>query len=67
LHSYFQGFPWAEQDISDDFCTGGGDGKTYSLVLSGILCAHRALVDILEDFIETELSEALHRVSDQCW
>jgi len=28
LHSYFQGFPWAEQAISDDFCTGGGEGKT---------------------------------------
>ena len=60
------GFPWAEETISDKLSTGRGDGETESLVLLGVLTSG-GLVDILEDLVETELSETLSGVSNEGW
>ena len=60
------GFPWAEEDVSDDLSAGRGDEETDSLVLCGLL-SKNALIDILEHFIESKLSEALGTVADERW
>jgi len=57
-------FHGAEGDISDDLSGGGGDGETDGLVLGGLV-SEGILVDILEDFVETELSESLGTVADE--
>ena len=58
------GFPWAEEDVSDDLGASGRDQETDSLVLRGFL-SKSALVHILEHFIESELSEALETVANE--
>ena len=58
------GFPWAEENISNNFSTSGGEGETECLVFGGILTSN-SLVDILEDFVETELSESLETISNE--
>ena len=60
------GFPWAEENISDDLGAGRGDEETNSLVLGGLL-SKSCLVDILEHLVESELSEALKTVADKGW
>ena len=58
------GFPWAEENISDDLSASGGDEETDSLVLCSLL-SKNTLVDILEHFVESELSEALETVANE--
>jgi hypothetical protein len=60
------GFHWAEKAISNDLSAGGGDGETKSSVLWLILTSGGS-VNILEDFVETELSETLSGVSEEGW
>ena len=60
------GFPWAEKDISDDLGAGGGNSETNSSVL-WLVITSSVSVDILEDFIESELSESLKTVSYEGW
>ena len=54
----------SKEGVGDDLSAGGGGEETDGLVLSS-LGAESLLVDILEDFVETELSEALGRVADE--
>ena len=58
-------FEGGKRDVSDEFSAGRGDGKTNSLVLDGVLFASCCLEDILEDFVEAELSEALSGVAQE--
>ena len=58
------GFPWAEEDVSNDLGASGGYQETDSLVLSGLV-SKSALIDILEHFVESELSEALETVANE--
>ena len=60
------GFPWAEKDISDDLGAGRGNSETNSSVLWLVITSSGS-VDILEDFIESELSETLGGVSNESW
>lgn len=57
-------FHGSEEAVGDDLSAGGGGEEAEGLVLLSIL-SESALVDILEDFIETELSETLSGVADQ--
>ena len=58
------GFPWAEENISDDLSAGRGDEETDSLVLGGLL-SKSCLVDILEHLVESELSESRGGVANE--
>ena len=58
------GFPWAEEHVCDDLSAGRGDEEADSLVLSGLF-SENALIDILEHFVESKLSEALETVADE--
>ena len=58
-------FEGGKRDVSDELSTGRRDGKTNSLVLDGVLFTSCCLEDILEDFVEAELAEALGSISDQ--
>merc|ERR1712156_1267788 len=64
LHAHLQGLHGAEEDVGNDLSAGGGDKETDSLVLIG-LGTEGSPVDILEHFVEAELSEALHAVADE--
>ena len=55
-------FEWSEHAISNDFSASSGGEETDSLVLS-CLGAKGSLVNVLEHLVETELSEALARVT----
>lgn len=57
-------FPGSEETIGDDLSAGGGGEETEGLILLSVL-SESTLVDILEDLIETKLSEALSGVPDQ--
>jgi|TARA_B110000503_G_C6881082_1_gene302708 hypothetical protein len=60
------GFEWAKEAISDDLSTCGGDSESNSLVLGNVVTGGRS-VDILEDLIESELTETLSGVSEEGW
>lgn len=60
------GFHWAEETIGNDLSTGGGDSETNSLVLGDVVTGGPS-VDILEDLIESELSETLSGVTEEGW
>ena len=60
------GFPRAEQDIGNELSAGRGEGKTDGSVLWLVITSGGS-VDILEDFVETELSETLSGVSNKSW
>jgi|DEB0MinimDraft_12_1074336.scaffolds.fasta_scaffold103876_1 hypothetical protein len=60
-------FPWAQEAIGDDLSRSGGNGESDGLVLGSVVGANGTSVDILEDFIESELSESLGRVSNESW
>ena len=60
-------FEGGKRDVSDELSAGRGDGKTNSLVLDGVLFASCCLEDILEDFVETELAEALSTITNKGW
>jgi len=64
LHAHFECFPWAEHDIGDDLSTSGGDEEADGLVLVRLF-TERTLVDILENFVETKLGEALQTVANE--
>ena len=64
LHFQFDGFPWAEQNISDDFSRTWGDWPSDFFVLLSVLLSDNVLVNILEDFVESELTESLSGVAD---
>jgi len=57
-------FPRAQEAVSDHLGGGGRQGESEGLVLGGVVTSN-ASVDILEDLIESELSESLSRVSDE--
>lgn len=61
------GLKWAEESISDNLSTSGGNRPTDSSVLDGVLISNDLLVDILEDFVESEFSQSLEGVSNQSW
>mmetsp|Transcript_13057 Transcript_13057/g.22034 ORF Transcript_13057/g.22034 Transcript_13057/m.22034 type:complete len:302 (+) Transcript_13057:28-933(+) len=65
LHPDLEGLEGAEEAVSNDFGAGGGEGESDSLVLLGVLLAGDASVDILEDLVESELSESLGGVSNE--
>jgi len=56
----------AEEDISDNFSTGGRNSPSNSLILDSVLLSNGSGEDVLEDLIESELSESLSRVTDEC-
>lgn len=58
-------FEGGKRDVGDELSAGRGDGKTNSLVFDGVLFASSCLEDILEDFVEAELAEALGSIPDQ--
>ena len=60
------GFHWAKETIGNDLSTGGGKSETDSLVLGNIVTGGPS-VNILEDLIETELSESLSGISNKSW
>ena len=60
------GFEWAKEAISDDLSACGGDSESNSLVLGNVVTGGRS-VDILEDLIESELTETLSGVSEEGW
>ena len=58
------GLEGAKKAVSNDFGAGGGEGESNGLVLLGVLLSGDTSVDILEDLIESELSESLGGVSN---
>ena len=60
------GFPWAQENIGDDLSASGGDGESEGSVFWLVLTSSGS-VDILEDLVETELSETLSGVSHKGW
>ena len=54
----------SKEGVSNNLSAGGGGQETNGLVLSGLGSEH-PLVNVLEHFVETELSETLARVADQ--
>jgi hypothetical protein len=58
------GFPGAEENIGDELSASRRDGPADGLVLGGVLTSGSS-VDILEDLVETEFTEALSGVTDQ--
>ena len=60
------GFHWAEETIGNDLSAGRGDSETDSLVLGNVVTGGPS-VDILEDLIESELSETLSGVTEESW
>jgi len=65
LDSDLNGFPRAQEDISNNFSGSGGKSPTDTLVFDGIFLTNDASIDILEEFVETELSETLKGITDQ--
>lgn len=65
LHSDLDSFEGAQEDVSNDFCGTRSDRPTDSLVLDGVLLTNDALIDVLEDFVETEFTEALEGVTNE--
>jgi len=64
LHTDLQGFPGAKQNIGDELSASRGDSPTDGLILGGVLTSGSS-VNILEDFVETEFTEALAGVTDE--
>ena len=60
------GFEWAKEAISDDLSACGVDSKSKSLVLGNVVTGGSS-VNILEDLIESELSETLSGVTEESW
>jgi hypothetical protein len=60
-------FPWAQKGVGDNLSGGGGNSEADGLVLLGLLLSNDAFEDILEDLVETELSEALSGISNEGW
>jgi hypothetical protein len=54
-----QSFPWAEENISDNFGTTGCNTPSDSSIFGSLFLAYSLLVNILEDFIKAELSTSL--------
>jgi len=65
LDSDLDGFPRAEETISNDFSGSGGKCPTDTLVFNGVFGSNNTSIDILEDFIETEFTKTLKGISDQ--
>jgi len=59
LHSDFKRFHRTEENISNNLGTSRREKESQSLVLS-CLSSKQSFVNILEDFIEPELSKSLH-------
>jgi len=66
LHLHLQGFEWAKEGVSDHLSGSGGNGESESLVLGSVITSSIS-VHILEDLIESELSETLSGVSSEGW
>lgn len=58
-------FEGSEGNISDELSASRGKSETDSLVLDSVFLTGSSSEDILEDFVESELAEALSSVSDQ--
>jgi len=65
LDSDLNGFPRAQEDVSNDFSRSGRKSPTDTLVFNGVFGTNDAGEDILEEFVETELSETLKGITDQ--
>jgi len=65
LDSNLNGFPRAEEAISNDFSRSGSDSPTKSLVFNGVFLTDDTGIDILEHFVETEFTQTLEGVSDK--
>ena len=59
-------FPWAQQNVCDELGAGRRDSPANRLVLGGVGTGSTC-VNVLEDLIEAELSEALEGVADEGW
>jgi len=60
------GFPRAQKSVGNDLSTGRRHSESDGLVLGGVITKSTS-VDILEDLVESELSESLSGVSDEGW
>lgn len=65
LDTDLNGLEGAQGTVSDDFGAGGGNGPADLFILDTVLFTYDALVDILEHFVEAELSHALGTVAQQ--
>lgn len=64
MHSDFDCLEWTEQNIGEEFrgCTGSKIDQGSIHVWSKFVA-----INMLENFVETILSEALERISDKGW
>ena len=53
-----------QSDVSEELSRGGGSQVQGGSVQIAVLLAQHATVDVLEDFIESKLADALHGVAD---
>jgi len=64
LHFKLDGFPWAEQNVSDNFGWTWSDWPSDLFVLFSVLLSDNVFIDILEDFVESEFTKTLSRISN---
>lgn len=65
LHLDFEGFPWAEEGVGDDFSTGRRDGPAnFSVSLESFLSENSSR-DVFEKLVKPEFSETLEGISDE--
>jgi len=65
LHLDLDAFPRAEKHVGDQFGSGGRTGPNHFSVSSGSFLSKNFGVKIFENFIKSEFSESLERISDQ--
>jgi len=65
LDSDLDGFPRAEEAISNNFSGSRSSSPTNSLVFDGVFLTDDTGIDILEHFVETKFTQTLEGVSDK--
>jgi len=65
LDSNLNGFPRAEETISNNFSGSRSNSPTNSLVFNGVVGTDNTGKDVLEHFVETEFTQTLEGVSDK--
>lgn len=59
LDFQLDGFPWAQENVSNDLGRSRCDGPSDLFVFFSVLFSYDSLIHILEDFVEAELAEPL--------
>ena len=62
---YLERFHGGQRDVGEELSRGGGGQVEGGAPQVGLLLAQHVGVDVLEQLVEAELAQALHRVADE--